>query len=271
MHMQSGFASVNGTRLYYEMAGQGHPLVLLHGFALDTTQWDDQFAFFARHRRVIRYDLRGFGHSMHPAGKTYRHDEDLMALLTYLGVEKADILGHALGGMVAIDFALRFPQALQNLVLLNAYFTGYVWTDSWEAHTALIREAARREGVLAAKQVWHENTVYASCLDYPEAAARLADMISFYSGWHFVNNDPVAWSEPPASQRLHEITADTLVLVGERDLLDFQIIADQLARAIPKARKVILPDMGHMANMEKPEVFNEIVLEFLMSSSPSSQ
>ena len=89
---QSGIAAVNGTKLYYEAAGSGRALVLLHGGAVDRRAWDDQFSDFAKHYRVIRYDLRGSGKSANPV-EPFSNTEDLFALLKFLKVDKAHLLG----------------------------------------------------------------------------------------------------------------------------------------------------------------------------------
>src|SRR5713101_544743 len=106
----SGFAEVNGTRLYYEVAGEGYPLVLMHGGIMDNAMWNDQFETFPQHYRVIRFDLRGFGQSDLPVGqKPYSMRGDLRALLTFLGIDRANILGISMAGSIAIDFTLDSP------------------------------------------------------------------------------------------------------------------------------------------------------------------
>lgn len=105
-----GFAPVKGTRLFYEVAGSGEPLVLIHGGQLDSRMWDDQFETFARSFRVLRYDIRGFGGSPIPEAP-YSNAEDLAALMDYLGMAQAHLVGLSLGGMVASDFAVARPSA----------------------------------------------------------------------------------------------------------------------------------------------------------------
>lgn len=97
MYNENGYADVNKTRLYYEIVGSGETLILLHAFGMDTRQWDDQFELFSQHYRVIRFDLRGFGKSAVPTQVPYTHMEDLKALLDYLEINKAHILGHCYG------------------------------------------------------------------------------------------------------------------------------------------------------------------------------
>src|SRR5689334_4269925 len=109
-YIQSGYAAVNGTELYYEVAGQGHPLVLNHGWLGDYHFWDDQFEALARHFKVVRYDIRGFGKS----GKRKRDmgpfsmEGDLRGLLEFLGIKKTYLLGLSMGGGLAIDFTLQY-------------------------------------------------------------------------------------------------------------------------------------------------------------------
>src|SRR5690242_14712282 len=101
-----GFAEVNGTRLCYEVAGSGHPLVLVHGFTLDKSMWDDQFSIFAERYKVIRYDLRGHGKSAVPGAEGFYHADDLKGLLDHLGVGRAHLIGLSLGAAIVTEFTL---------------------------------------------------------------------------------------------------------------------------------------------------------------------
>jgi pimeloyl-ACP methyl ester carboxylesterase len=262
MEIKSGFAEVNGTRLYYEMAGTDQPLVLIHGFTLDTRMWDDQFETFARRWRVLRYDLRGFGKSALPDG-AYGHEADLMALLVALEMGRADVIGLSRGGMVALDFAFVYPEAVRSLVLVDALYGGFRWSAEWRESMDRIWGEGREQGSEAAKQSWLDHPLFTPIREQREAGARLEKIITDYSGWHFVNDDPGVNVKPPSAKRLDQTQAPTLVIVGERDLPDFHDMADNMARQIPTARKVVLEKAGHMSNMEAPEQFNETVLGFL--------
>ncbi len=121
---ETGFAEVNGTKLYYEVLGEEHPLVLIHGGYMDRRMWDDQFAVFAEHYRVIRYDVRGFGKTELPQ-VPYADRQDLYDLLMFLGVEKAYVLGLSLGGVIAIDFTLDYPNMVDALVLVGSPVSGF--------------------------------------------------------------------------------------------------------------------------------------------------
>jgi pimeloyl-ACP methyl ester carboxylesterase len=112
----SGIAEVNGTKLYYEVVGEGQPLVLVHAGSFDRRIWDEQFTAFADHYKVIRYDVRGHGKSALPT-KPYSDTEDLYRLLQWLHVEKAHLVGLSLGGRIIIDFTLAHPEMVGTLIL----------------------------------------------------------------------------------------------------------------------------------------------------------
>ena len=258
-----GFAEVNGTRLYYEIAGSGHPLALIHGFALNTQMWDDQFDVFAQQYRVLRYDVRGFGQSSLPTPDRYAHTDDLRALLAFLDIDHAHILGLSMGGAIAVDFAVTYPDVTDALILVDAAVRGYQWIEGDPRHVA--RACARQRGIPAGKTAWLRHPLFAPACEHPVVAARLAHIIETYSGWHLHNANPLRHPQIPAIQQLDTIRAPTLIIVGERDLLDFHHMATILAQHILGAKKVVMPGVGHMTNMENPRHFNDIVLRFLAS------
>jgi pimeloyl-ACP methyl ester carboxylesterase len=262
MEPERGVAEVNGARLWYEIAGNGPPLALIHGFTLDHRMWDDQFEAFAAHYRVLRYDLRGFGASSVPDGP-YRHEDDLAALLTQFGMERAGIVGLSLGGQIATDFTLAHPQMVTTLVVVDSVLGGHHWSPEWDAAVIPVWKAGRAGDIANAKSRWLDMGLFTPGRRDPAVGARLEQMVSDYSGWHWLHHDPVRGIEPPAAEQLGRIAARTLVVIGDEDLPDFLAVADQLAREIPGAQKLVLPGTGHMANMEAPDTFNDAVRRFL--------
>jgi len=262
MPIHTGFADVNGTRLYYELAGTGHPLILIHGSTLDTRMWDDQFEVFAQQYQGLRYDLRGFGKSALPTDVSYSHPDDSRALLTHLSIDHTHLMGLSMGGGIAIDFAVMYPDVTAALLPVDAALLGGCEWVEGRPSSAVIAQA-QQAGLAAAKTFWLQHPLFVPAHEQPAVAARLAAMVADYSGWHLMHTDPGQGLHPPAIQRLGSITAPTLVIVGERDVMDFQRSADLLAERIAGATKVVMPGVGHMANMEDPARFNEIVRGFL--------
>src|SRR5881296_79279 len=123
---QTGIAHVNGTELYYEVAGTGHPFTLIHGLLLDRRSWDDQFEVFAQQYKVLRYDLRGWGDSaQEEAEPPFSPRQDLLSLLHYLNIEKTSLLGLSGGGTLALDFTLEHPDTVDALILVASGLSGY--------------------------------------------------------------------------------------------------------------------------------------------------
>ena len=132
--MEVAFAAINGTRFYYEIAGEGRPLVLVHAGIADSRMWNEQFHAFAEQYQVIRYDRRGFGKTTMVAGP-YAHQQDLYDLLQFLGIEEACFVGCSQGGKTVIDFTLEHPAMVQALVLVASALSGFSFagTPPWQA------------------------------------------------------------------------------------------------------------------------------------------
>ena len=120
----TGFANFNGGKLYYEVAGGGTPLVLIHGGLVNSGLWDKQFYVLAEHFRVVRYDVRGYGQSDSPTAP-FSHYDDVRQLLDFLNIDRAAVLGLSMGGAIAIDFALAYPERTLALIPVAAAISGY--------------------------------------------------------------------------------------------------------------------------------------------------
>ena len=268
MAVQTGNAEVNGTRLYYEVAGSGFPVVFIHGFGADTRVWDAQVEPFAAHYRVIRYDSRGFGRSSVPDGGGYAHPDDLKALLDYLHVSQAHIIGQSMGGEVAIEFALAYPQVTQSLTLVDSALGGYQWSTEYNESWGQVGAAISAGGYHNAIDVLMAHPLHIPISEQSAAGAQLRQILLDYSGWHQTNTDTWKRPDPPAAQQLQRINVPTLVVTGERSHPDFRAVADKLAGEIPDARLAVVPGSGHVIPMEAPGALNELVLNFLAGLQP---
>jgi pimeloyl-ACP methyl ester carboxylesterase len=256
-------AAVNGTHLAYQESGAGDAVVLIHGLGLDYRMWDDQIPALEKRFRVIRYDMRGFGQSDLPGSAPYTPAGDLKALLERLQVRRAAVIGLSLGGLVALQFVLAYPDMVSALVLIDAGPDGWTWSEEWSKEMRRIWALGREQGAEAACGAWLAHGLFAPAREQPHVAAALHTMVTEYSGFRFVHDDPQKQPDPPSLQRLEEIRCPTLVIVGERDLPDFQAMADVLTERIAGAEKIVIPGVGHMASMEAPQPVNEAVVEFL--------
>ena len=267
---EAGTALVNGTQLYYETLGEGHPLVLIHGGYMDRRMWDDQFHAFAEHYRVIRYDVRGFGKSELPP-VPYADRQDLFALLKYLGIEKTYLLGLSLGGVIAIDFTLDYPDMVDALILVGSPVPGFpialLYTEEQLEHQrsrwAAFEAAIQERNIPAMVDALMEDPTLVPSSNYPAARQRVRNNLAEYSFAWVLDPAPKQDLEPPAYERLTEIHVPTLIMLGAEDDPRLFKDADKLERDIVGARRVTIAETHHMPNMEKPEEFNAIVLDFL--------
>jgi len=229
--------------------------------------WDDQFDSFSQEYRVIRYDLRGFGKSACPSpGQKYCHTEDLKALLGYLKISQASVMGLSMGGGIAVEFILEHPEMAQALILVDSILGGFSYSDEFSAIFNELLTKFSEEGLGPAKKVWMGCQLFKPIFELPEAASQLSTMVSDYSGWHWsTNSDAMQSITPAAIERLGEIDVPVLVVVGGRDMSDLLNIARVMERDIPDARLAVLEGVGHMSNMEDPRSFNREVLSFLES------
>ncbi|MSQ28342.1 MAG: alpha/beta hydrolase [Dehalococcoidia bacterium] len=262
MKHELGFAEVNGAQIRYEMMGSGHLVVLIHGHTLDQRMWERQFEPFAASFQVLQYDMRGYGRSSLPDGD-YSLTADLQALLKQLKVKRAHVVGLSLGGGVALDFALAFPEMIAGLVLVDSTLPGRPWSTDFGDVFPLLSRAGRAGDVAGARRIWGSHGLFAPAMDNPAVAPAMEAMLAAYTGWHWQNRNPAHNKTEGIPAALGRVAAPSLVVVGERDLPEFHQIAADLVRGIPNARFLMIPDAGHMAPMEAPQAFNGAVMGFL--------
>ncbi len=258
----SGTVMVDGGSLYYEIKGEGRPVVLIHGGNLDSRMWDGQFEKYSRSYKVIRYDVRGYGKSSLPAARCSNF-EDLFGLLQALGIGRVSIVGLSLGGRIAVDFALAHPAMVDALVLAAPGLSGYSFSTELRDRLGRIVEAARNEGPTRATELWLADAGMEAAMANPAIAPRIRQLVvENERAWQAVDL-PEKELDPPAIGRLTEIHVPTLVVVGSRDVPDIQTIADLVVAGVAGAKKVTITGAGHLVNMEKPAAFDGAVLTFL--------
>ena len=267
-----GFVPVFNGYLYYEVRGSGMPVLFIHAGVADCSMWDDQFSYFSQYYRLIRYDTRGYGKS-HTETTEFSNRQDIVDLLTYLGVEKAAVIGISRGGQIAIDFTLEHPEFVSALIPIAAGVSGFDYQPG-------DNDQARREFELFSHmdELWEKKAydelaelevhVWADGPSQPvgRASPQIRDYIHKFIRANYTRQDGKATPQPlspPAAGRLGEIQVPTLILVGEYDTYDTLVMADKLNHEIPGVRKIIYPGTAHMLPMEQSARFNQEVLSFL--------
>jgi len=252
---------------FYEDSGQGPAVVLVHGHSADLRLWDLQVpALVEAGYRVIRYDVRGHGRTTAPAtGYTWQNYAlDLRDLLASLSVETAHVVGLSMGGGIALQFALDFPERVSSLVLVDSALPGFDYSPEFAGAIEELVAAVRAEGPRAAfERLWLTHPLFDGARRFPERFELLRTMVLAYTAADYLDETPYAPPERQAVDQLAEVRAPTLVLVGELDIPDFQLIAEVLAGNIAGARLRVIADSGHIPPLEQPQAFNQALLGFL--------
>ena len=251
---------------HYEIAGGGQPLVLIHGGLVNSGLWDDQFEVFAQGHRTLRYDVRGFGKSTSPASYFSNHS-DLRDLLDEVKIERACVLGLSMGGAIAIDFTLAYPDRVAALIPVAAGLGGYhsaVTSPLRDELNAAYERGDKERAVELSLQMWTDGPHRTPDQVEPTVREHIRAMTSHT----FDLPDVEPWAqrlEPPAIERLAEIHVPTLFIVGDQDVEDILKISDLIVAQVRGAQRVVIPGAAHHLNVEQPDEFNRIVLEFMHS------
>jgi pimeloyl-ACP methyl ester carboxylesterase len=242
----------NGVNLYYEVHGSGPAMLLTHGFSATTEMWKPNIAALSRQYRLILWDMRGHGQSDSPNDR-YQYSADLTvgdmdALLDACGEKQAILGGHSLGGFMSLAYHLLHPERIKALMLFDTG-PGYKKDDAragWNKRAEGIAKNFEEKGL--------------------EALGRSAEVLACThrsaQGLAFAARGMLAQRDGRVISALESLKAPTLVLVGDRDDAYFAA-TDYMANKIPGARKVVIPNAGHAANIDQPEAFHQAVLEFV--------
>lgn len=253
---------VTGATLYVERHGSGPPVVLVHGNFASLRMWDSQIPALSEHFTVIAYDVRGFGRSPLVPGRHSDHD-DLPALLQALGFGDAHLVGLSMGAEIVMACALRYPGAVRSLVIVLGGISEE--QPAWLTEGSQAAEEAMTAGDFTrARELLMNFPPMRSLSRYPDAKRRMETIIDANPWTQWLAKWPEHdWLEPPIIRRLGEITAPTLVVSGELDDPAFLAEADAVTSAVRSAERVVIPNAGHMVNMEAPSRFNEAVIGFI--------
>lgn len=254
--------SINSIEIYYQEAGSGYPLLLLHGLGSSSDDWVFQLPVLAQHFRVIAPDLRGHKRSSPVRGPltVYTLAADMAQLLAALDIRQAHVLGWSLGGLVAQMLALDFPACVNRLVLVNTF--AHLWPTSLREGMTLARRfivsrflPARTTAGVVARDLfpktdqlpWRE-AVLDRLGDNDEASyRRLVDAIRRFD----------------SREQLARIQQSTLVITGDRDVVVPHGCQQQLVRGLSHVRWQFVRDSGHATPIDQPAEFNRLVLDFV--------
>ena len=257
---------LNGARVHYERSGAGYPVVFLHAGVAYSRMWEPQAAGLGAHFDVIAPDQRGYGKSELPA-TSWSPIADVLALMDALHIREAPhVVGCSIGGGLAIDFALEHPDRVSKLVLVGAGVSGQPYDDKYDHLYNEVNAAEESKDLAvvneAEMKLWLVGPGRAASQVDRRLRELFLDMNEISLKTDFASA-PAQKLDPPAFGRLAEIKAPTLVVVGDHDLQETHDTADLLVSKIPGARKEVIHDAAHLPNLEHPEKFNRLLLDFL--------
>lgn len=257
----SGYLDVGDSKIYFETRGSGPAIVLLHDGLLSAVTWDEVWVLLASRHEVIRYDRRGYGRSKLPT-KSYSSTEDLQKLLTHLKRQHAVIVGSSSGGALAIDFALAHSQMVDGLFLIGPILHGLPYTASFLERGARNNEPIQRDDIKAVAKNWSEDRFLIAGANEGARRKIYEQLVANPEKLKFDNHFEPSLS-PPASKRLSEVKAPTLILAGEADIADVHAHCAAINAGIRESTREVIRDAGHLVQLEKPREVAKRIDDFV--------
>lgn len=256
---------VNGVDMHYREAGDGFPIVLIHGFTGNVRNWALQIPALTREFRTISLDVRGHGHSGKPSRREdYTLDvmaDDVYGLVQQLGLEQCYLMGHSMGGMIAQHLVLAHPEPFPALVLVDTAAEEPEGMRSQER--ARLAEIAREQGMEAVFEEQYRADLMAEQLrGQPEAIESWRQQFLLTSLEAYLYCAEAIANREPLLDELRRIGVPTLIVCGEKDT-PFVGPSRRMHERIPGSELAIIEDSGHTPQIEKPAEFNRILADFL--------
>lgn len=260
------YANVNGINLYYEIYGEGHPVVLIEGLGSQLQSWATQVPIYSKHFKVIVFDNRGAGKSDKPEFGYSIQDmaEDAALLMDELGIECAHIVGKSMGGMIGQWLAINHPDKVKKLVM------GCSSASRDEVGNEILRMGREIATNLGPKAVWLMSLYLGYTREYIEK-----NLGTIKEAMETVPDDPqalmgylgqsLAVEGHNSVSKLGGIMSPTLVMLGETDLIASPKRSSELAELIPNSKLKIFPKVGHGFWRERQQQVDDLVLDFLLN------
>ncbi len=271
--IKSGLAKIGDAKIYYQLAGAGQPIIMIHAGVADSRQWDNEFTAFSKHFHVLSYDMRGYGKSA-PVPGGFTHIQDLTTLIDHLGISlPVIIMGCSMGGGLALDFALMYPSKVKALIMVASGPSGLELDLPRPAKFALVK-LAYNEGNLdqvaeLETQIWFDGTGRTPDQVNPAMRQLAFDMNRLALSHESKElGERLPDAEVAAVGRLNQLLIPVLVIVGVHDIPYIQAAADYMVEKIRSVRVEVIADAAHLPNMDHPDTFHRIVSKFLKQVTP---
>jgi len=283
--MTEQFADVNGIKICYDIHGDGDPVILIHGFSDRKEHWRAQVGALSKHFKVIRMDNRGTGKSDRPDGEYTMevYASDVAGLMDSLGMEKSHIIGHSLGGMIAQNFAILYPNRINKLILVNT-FPGLkppgepiddaieMYKESAFASQEAIEKDPLNAFINGAKSSYSRN-FWKIMREEPKKKFHgiwsvedlVEEKVKFGPTIKDLSNQAHALSTHNTYERLNEIKNKVLILSAEKDKSCPKTMGEKMHELIPNSKFEVIEGAGHQSILEKAPEVNQVIIDFLKS------
>ena len=259
----SGRVTVPDGELYFESTGEGEPLILIHAGFSDHRDWKYQIKDLGKKFNIIVYDQRGAGKSSVPTA-SFSPADDLKAIIDHLKLAKATLIGHSLGGTIALDFALQYPEKVSALILVAPGLNGHVWSDEYSEWFKTIWSLSQPTDML---QQAMSAPFYRLAMANPNIKSEV-EMIAKENlekilTWKTLD---IRWFFPEPLSKLKELKIPTFVIYGDEDSKDITQIVHALIENLPNVKTTEIQNADHLLNFEKPNELNTLIFRFLKRS-----
>ncbi|RKQ29570.1 2-succinyl-6-hydroxy-2,4-cyclohexadiene-1-carboxylate synthase [Oceanobacillus halophilus] len=262
------YASIGDATYYYEIHGEGEPVVLLHGFTGSTSTWQQYIKSESTRFKIIVIDLPGHGHTKMKTPRTMEQCcKDVNQLLQEMRINSFHLVGYSMGGRTALSFAMLYPEKLRTLILESAS-PGLYTTEERKVRMEKDEKIARKietDGILSFVDFWENLPLFETQKELPkeiqvqireERLAQVEEGLAMSLRYMGTGRQPSWWGD------LHQLDMPILLIVGEKDE-KFIRINKKMQKLFVSCKLKICGDAGHAIHVEKPEMFDKLVTEFI--------
>lgn len=260
------FLEIDDIKIYFEEKGMGETIVFIHAGVSDSRLWDETFDYFSSNYRVIRYDLRGFGKST-ISEKEFYHAHDLKRLLDSLKITQVHLVGCSIGGTIATDYTLKYPDFVKSLVLVNGIPSGHtdpsiIRNKLWKEIEKHFKEGNIKEVAKLETMIWLVGRTRRIEEVDPKKFQKAYEMNLIALKNEFETTPNNKWFEPKAISRLDDILVPIYFIIGE---LDEPIVVKASKELSEKfnIKRIIIENSAHLPSLENSEEFNSILEDIL--------
>lgn len=264
---ESGYLSIDDSKIYYEIFGKGEPIILIHAGVTDSRMWNYQIEDLSENFKVIRFDQRGFGKSSIPEN-SYNPVLDIIRLMDSCKLSKVNLVGISLGALQAIDLAIEYPERVKTLIISGTgipdwpqpqdvlekhiEFTHYVYENGPDSAVKRILTDPFWSKSMPGRKYTNSRKLYEKIL--------YENKHSFTVDWQ-LRKLPLGLAD-----RLEHIECPVLLFRPENEMPSLIPIADTIARKVSSIKIAEMPAASHLVNMERPDEFNRILIEFITNN-----